>query len=671
MIKDIKEKILKIKNNLELEERISLSVMLVSSYLILKAFSTKSPEYIDVYLYTSAILLLIYPVIIAIKNYQKYKVLLKFVFAFLYIWFAFLVSSWNNPILENMPSYLLLGTSLVIIYFLVPDIKIKIDNKKSQLPKWITYVFLTGIVGISFSNNFTNLNTQIFHQDEKFSVAVAKGYSETSEFVLWDFLTETPGDDYSRNKLYSYTLSKTGDILGFDELSMRIPTAIIGLVGVLLTFFITSKITNNRYLALVTSFFWSFNDLIIYFSRFARGYIFLLLLAEILLYICWKLYSEKNLKKNILLWIGLIIIFLIAYNFHQSVILLLALPTLIASSKYIDFILKNMKKVLIIGLTLLILAGVLFIQNRLYQHIGICFNCSPNIVYLNHLIKPFDGLDSIIFLFIAFILFIRIKLDSKFNNILIFSLFFGLFASIFLFNRYEDFRYIAVLQPMLILLMTYLIGMIVNLAEKKRVLQILIMICVPFVFMKIQIPFFTRDSFLTKSAQADWESIEGDRIHRRATRPDNEKVFNYIFNQNNDTLTLVRLQDGGINWNDDYYLNQYLENSDISNMNFYIERSELLETEELISNFYLKYILQNEEITKEEGKAKKLQEILNENTTVYILANINNLTPYNVKMEIVGNCENISKTIGTTKYLYLQSEGMQYFEHFPTVYKCD
>jgi len=444
------------------------------------------------------------------------------------------------------------------------------------------------VVFICFANTFVNLWKLPYHQDEQYHFSPAYTYNKTLEFAKWDFLYDEIWSSKwtDRNKSLTVLTSYSQKIFWFNEFASRLPVAIAGFLWVFLIYFIVLKITWIREIWLISMYVYWVNDVVLYFSGFIRAYIFLILLSMILFYILYKLILDKNNKKKLIyIFLSIIIFIFWLVELHATMIVLF--PLLIFAIFLSIFQTFSFKKYKYIYISFFVLTSVFVlntiwlihifkmpfgIQNQINLSLDL-FN--PTKIYLGHLVNPFNIWIPLIFLLII-LFFIRIKDGIYLKLFLVFSVFIPMIFSLYFFNRYEDFRYIAVIQWIFIIFVSIFIYYIwILLDYKSNNEKYLKLIIVTLLFIPLQFPYILEIKPITKTSQADWENVEWSRIHFRLAQPDNYKAFNYIF-ENFDNIVLLRLADWWINWDDNYYLSTYVKkyNKDItlySNSDYFSE----------------------------------------------------------------------------------------------------
>ena len=165
----------------------------------------------------------------------------------------------------------------------------------------------------------------------------------------------------------------------------------------------------------------------------------------------------------------------------------------------------------------------------------------------------------------------------------------------------------------------------------------------------------------TKTSQTNWENIEGSRLHFRAAQPDNYKAFDYIF-KNFLNSPIVRLPDGWLNWDDNYYLSKYLEKNKWKKIIFYTNKEFSTKLVE-VYNFRKtdkKFLNQNEDFFNLISRYKK----------VIVIWNNRDLVDKKVMEYLNVNCKNISWDIWIVQYrIFVYAHPVD--NYFPNVFVCE
>lgn len=556
-------------------------------------------------------------------------------------------------------------------------IKIPVLNFFSKwfYKNWFLYslVFVL-ICVIWFSNIFVNLWKLSFHQDEVFHFSPAVTYSKTWEFAKWDFLYDEIWDYKwsDRNKTLTILTSYFQNIFGISEFSSRLPVALAWFFGMFLIYFISIKITENRIIWLISMYIYSVNDVILYFSWFLRAYIFLIILSLGLFYLLYRFLFIKD-KKIKLIYALLSTIFFIFWliELHWTIIVLLPLLLVV----FFIWILQiySLKKYYYLYITFFLIS-IIFILNAIWiidlfkmpfwiqEQVKLKIDFfNPEKIYLYHLTNPFNIGFSLIFLLFS-LFFINFKKNFYLYLFLVFSIFIPLIFSLYFFNRYEDFRYISLISAIFIIYISIFIFYTWRLIfNNKSEQKYLILILSTLLFIPFQFPNMLEVKPFTKTSQVNWENIEGSRLHFRAAQPDNYKAFHYIF-KNFDNSPIVRLPDGWLNWDDNYYLSKYLEENKWKKIIFYTSKEFSTKLVE-IYNFRKtdkKFLNQNEDFFNLISRYKK----------VIVIWNNRDLVDKKVMEYLNVNCKNISWDIWIVQYrIFAYAHPVD--NYFPNVFVCE
>lgn len=539
---------------------------------------------------------------------------------------------------------------------------------------WFIYnlVFLLIII-IWFSNIFINLWKLPFHQDEVFHFSPAVTYNQTWEFAKWDFLYDEIWDYKwsDRNKSLTIITSYSQKLFWLSEFSSRLPVAIIWFLWMFLIYFISIKITWNKIIWLIAMYIYSVNDVILYFSWFIRAYIILIVFSLILFYLLYKFLILKDKKSKLIYALFSIWIFSFSlFELHWTAIVLFPLVSIV----FFIWILQiyNFKKYLIIYILFIFLL-IIFILNAIWIiylfklpfgiqnmiNLNIDF-LNPQKIYIHHITNPYNIWVPLIFLLFS-LFFINFKKNLFLNIFFIFSIIIPLIFSLYFFNRYEDFRYISLIAWIFIIYISIYIYYIWILIFADNKNKYLIIIIISLIFIPFQFPYILEIKPFTKESQAEWENIEWSRLHFRVAQPDNVKAFDYIFN-NFENSPIVRLPDGWLNWDDNYYLSKYLEKYEWKKIIFYTLKE--FSTKMLETYNYRK--------TDREKLNKNMDffTLVSRYKKVLVIWNTRDLVDKKIMDFLNINCKNISWDIWIVQYRIFEY-AHPIDNYFPNVFVCE
>jgi hypothetical protein len=528
---------------------------------------------------------------------------------------------------------------------------------------------LSIIVLIAGFNIFFNLGEKHLHQDENAHFLTAYGFKQTGDFVKWDFLNERALEPYTRNFIYTYVVYVSNSLFGWNEFSTRLPGAIIGVLGVFLIYFITILITRKQAIALGASYLYSVNDVVLYFARFARGYIFLMLIAIVLFYLSYLIAKSTNVKDLIKLTGLSALFFILGLHFHPTIVLLL--PGALIAMSIFFFRNYSVKKYHLIYL-LILLGFILILLNILgrieivpylnfEEHISLEFELTNyDFIYLKHLTNPYNIPYYVLFI-LPFILIFTWRKNKELSYVLGSFVFIPLAISAYMFNRYEDFRYIAIIQPIFIILVSSSIYYLIDFLKLKKTWKFLLFGLIILLIIPFQFPGVHGSNFLVQESQATSDNIELGRIHRRAATPELEKTYEWIFNQPSDRVTIIKPSDGGINWDDNYYLWKYLER--------YPNKKLILYQETAYYSGKFNEVYHHSKYYTNLDKNVPFESIIHQNDT-YIVANVRHLMNQDLLYELDNNCINLADQIEIVKFNYFEEYSKEENNYFPNVFTC-
>ena len=534
------------------------------------------------------------------------------------------------------------------------------------------------VLSIGILNRIIHLGTLPLHQDESFVFSTSLGLNYTDKLVRYNLLNDTPYTEYTRNFIYTYIVHFFNNVLGYNEFATRLPGALMGILALFVVYYIAIEVFKNKNTALLVTFLFSVNDILIYFSRFARGYSFLILISLLIFYYSYKIIQIKNhgfIKNNIIL----ILLFAIGMNFHLSIFLLL--PMHISAISYNIFNRYPFKKYsyiysiigcLTIFLTMELFSITRYIHSINYGHfisLNIDF-ANYNIAYIHHLFRAFNNYEiTLIAMILGFI--IMYKYNPKLSILFTTGILFPLIASFYAFSIYEDFRYFLVIQPIFVFFISYILYNIHQLFSNNFILKNrLVTLVILFLIIPLQIPHVPEIKPFTLKAQSDWVGFEGERLHRRAAIPELYKAYNFIFENDTDFIIMV-VSHGGIYWDNSVYLSKYRDKYPNTTFVIFKEQKyystkfkELYNSQESShrsNNLSNKYLRQDVEFDN----------ILKMNKTIYAVAPLRHLTNKEIMKYLDNNCNNLAKNIGIHQFNYFENYKYSENNYFPNVFMCN
>ncbi|MFZ5933184.1 MAG: ArnT family glycosyltransferase [Patescibacteria group bacterium] len=166
-------------------------------------------------------------------------------------------------------------------------------------------------------------------------------YGEVLPFILKSFGDYKPG-------LYVYLTVPSVALLGLNEFSVRLPSALAGVLSVYLIFLITNKLFNSRRLSLLAAFVASLTPWLIYFSRGAWEVNVSLTLTLLGIYFFLKSFEKEKFLIFSTLFFSLTLLAYQGAKMSTGVVLLLLIA--LYWKKLIRFKRKTLVTSLVLGL---------------------------------------------------------------------------------------------------------------------------------------------------------------------------------------------------------------------------------------------------------------------------------------------------------------------------------
>ncbi len=332
------------------------------------------------------------------------------------------------------------------------------------------------IIFVGFFVRIFGLGDFNFRGDEFLVMRAATTYHFKKELYLWDWINKEPaGVLYQRAWPHTLLVAKAFDIFGISEWSARLVSVIFGTVFIIMSYFIIKYFTNNKKIALLTTYAFALNPSYVELSRYTRMYSLLFPIFLLLAYFFYRGITEgfdlrlKNLFirkfvsvfnfNYVYLFFGGLLLY-IGYVIHLNSLIIL--PVLLIFLLYLCISRKE-KKFILSLISFVIMTFFLyqfFLKQIFIKELGkfIIFFKS-NFYYIGYLSKyPFIirySFDSIIgkfgfiFLIFSFTLFLLIRNRINKDRIayLMSLIIFTLFFFIFLANRYPSYNYTSHITP--------------------------------------------------------------------------------------------------------------------------------------------------------------------------------------------------------------------------------
>ncbi|PJE67326.1 hypothetical protein COU95_03035 [Candidatus Shapirobacteria bacterium CG10_big_fil_rev_8_21_14_0_10_40_9] len=173
--------------------------------------------------------------------------------------------------------------------------KIRVYNKNRMQKKSLIFLFLILLLAASLRFFRLSIIPPGLFGDEVDTGYQAYSILRTGKDYFGNFLPvhfQSFGD--WRVPLYIYLDTVFVAMLGLSELAVRLPSAILGILGVLLAFFLVKKITSDEKISLLSAFLLSVSPWHIQISRVGLEAIFLPVLFPAGLILFWRGKDEKK-----------------------------------------------------------------------------------------------------------------------------------------------------------------------------------------------------------------------------------------------------------------------------------------------------------------------------------------------------------------------------------------
>jgi len=174
-------------------------------------------------------------------------------------------------------------------------------TKKDSTSDFVVLIIILTFAGASF---FLNLGDIPFWQDEGETAVVSSNLLENKIPVSWDgknLVSSLNGADFNSDFVWTwhpwvqfYVTAASFWVLGKSTFAGRIPFALCGFFTVWLLYFVTVKLTDNKRIGLLATFFLATNLQFILFCRQCRYYALLPLFTLLMVYAVTFLETKKG-----------------------------------------------------------------------------------------------------------------------------------------------------------------------------------------------------------------------------------------------------------------------------------------------------------------------------------------------------------------------------------------
>ncbi len=401
---------------------------------------------------------------------------------------------------------------------------------------------------------FHGIDNSEFNHDEWWHVSTIKSLQEGSGFKLWNYVTDEPICEYNSGKIFTWTTFQLSKIIGSDEFGLRFFTALVGTLIIPLIYIIFKKFIGKE-VSLLVSVIFSFNIIAIYLARFLRPYTLFVFSYLIVFYFCYKFIRcvfKQDVLKSLTTMVWIVVFFVVALDSREFAKMLL----MVVSLFYVGYVsyhaknlydIKNSKIVLGIGcificciftLNYFSIINLSILPMQIKDYISVSKIENPTTKYYEYLFEypikiPFLGYALFCLGFALLLINSLIKRKSKYSYFLLNTLI-PLLMMIYLFDRYEDFRYIYFLIPFVYGCMMFgfywLFQCILSpILKNNRSFKMFFMLIILLTLIIYPIVPGINVNGITAKGPSDWQGSDGQRyLHRRAVAPELDKAYNYV-----------------------------------------------------------------------------------------------------------------------------------------------
>lgn len=276
---------------------------------------------------------------------------------------------------------------------------------------WFYSIAVILLILIGIFLRFYALGDFDFVTDEYFHFSTGVGYMKTGEFVRWNFLADSPGEEYKRAWPFTWQVAQSFKIYGVSLFSGRLISFFWGILFLPLVYPITKRITDSRKVAILTLLLISTSPYLIFLSRWMRMYQMFVVLFFVMVYFFYigfeYQHTEKVEDNRLMKWfyrrdinplyISIsAILFFIALNVHiLSLFFLLGIAFYSSLMFYQKFsksrILKFDKYLAIIVLSLIAFIFLLFFYLCFEQGMPLCIELNKNVPLHKDIDKVVDN----------------------------------------------------------------------------------------------------------------------------------------------------------------------------------------------------------------------------------------------------------------------------------------
>lgn len=364
-------------------------------------------------------------------------------------------------------------------------------NRRTLVYILVALTFLSAVL------RFGGIGSEDFHDDEFLGMSTAVGYTETGDYVRWQWSTDGPGSEYDRAWPHTWLIAQSINLFGLSEASARFPSALLGMFFVLLLYPITKSLTAHRGYAMAVVAIAAISPFYIDMAQWVRMYAILLPSFLILAWTSYRTIAYQppplpgqipypvKYVRSIPIHFGFAVLSLILlwlnYELHINSLIIgpaILLFLAIAHKLYDDLPVVR-RYVAFASIVLLSLFAIILFTDLFPHENHATFFGRRNYEYIGHVFRPpFPGITGLIFTVISTVIAVKRKWTGiTFAGILtLFTLIFFVYIG----DRYDAAKYSSHATVFGIIASTVGFAAILRLFDRRKQLILLVATCAVF-----------------------------------------------------------------------------------------------------------------------------------------------------------------------------------------------
>lgn len=299
-----------------------------------------------------------------------------------------------------------------------------------------------------------------FHQ---FNAAV--GLLETGVLWEWNFITQEIFNEYSRSWPTTYLHAGSIGVFGINETAARLPSFIAGLLVLILLYRFAFYVTQSKNIALGATLMMATNPWFVWYATYIRMYIFLLLASLLFFFTLSKIFTLGKTKYAIHFVIAACIFGTLGALIHETFFALLPATIIYLLIRSMALIRRDKQailipKLLLIGITLIMLFAplLLFWKEKLLSPFQSYFEATTGFVNSVSIFSffTFPALLALLLIILGGVIFFYQKAQPEARRRFLFISFFfvAIHITYAFFSNVPHVRYITVVLPLNVILLT-------------------------------------------------------------------------------------------------------------------------------------------------------------------------------------------------------------------------